>query len=125
MKQNPNVKNILVVVGAIFGLMIIMYFFNYFLNPTMSGNGMYISGFSFTTGFTSVFTVLIQILSIVFVISLILSLVAYLKKEFESGNITFRSSNVDPIVKNMTDTVNEDTNLHESQTDIKNDELKF
>ncbi|BCN29569.1 hypothetical protein [Anaeromicropila herbilytica] len=96
MKQNPQMKQILSITGAIVGLFLLIYVSNYVINPTpgysanvVTSNISSVSnvgGFSGSLGITGVITFLVKILIYVFIISLIISLLAFLKKQLnESG----------------------------------------
>lgn len=104
--QNPMLKSIIGITVAIFGLLILIYVFNYFINPGMGyGYGTGImngsSGFNGTLGITGVVTFLVKVLSYVFVITLIISLVAYFKKQFDTGNFHMFST-TGPVNKDTT-----------------------
>lgn len=96
-KQNPILKSILAVSGALVGLLLLIYVYNYLVNPTPGYSNSLIAsnhmnenntgGFNGTLGITGVFTFLIKILIYVFVISLIISLIAFLKKQLEEGGV--------------------------------------
>lgn len=122
MNQNPIIKSILGITAAIFGLFILFYLFNYFVNPGMGYsynlnimNGNTSGGFNGTLAITGIITFLIKVLMYVFVITLIISLAAYFKKQFESGNFHLFDS---PNGPNNKDYSSNDTNTSESKVSV-------
>lgn len=97
LKQNPMLKSILAISGAIVGILLLIYVYNYLVNPTPGYSNSLIAssrmnenntgGFNGTLGITGVFTFLIKILIYVFIISLIISLLAFLKKQLVEGGV--------------------------------------
>lgn len=80
--SDPLVKTVAIVVGAVFGLILLFGVFGNFFNTGM-GYGM--SGFSTSLSLYGLLTLLIKILAIVLVVSVILALAAYLKKQYDAG----------------------------------------
>ena len=80
--SDPLLKTVAVVVGAVFGLILLFGVFGNFFNTGM-GYGM--NGFSSSLSLYGLLTLLIKIMAIVLVVSVILALVAYLKKQYEAG----------------------------------------
>lgn len=103
LKKNPMLKSILTITCVVVGLFLLIYVYNYLINPTPGYQNTLIStnhaehatgDFNGTLGITGVFTFLINVLIYVFVISLIISLLAFLKKQLEdSGIYLFHNSN--------------------------------
>lgn len=128
LKQNPMLKSILSISGVIVGLFLLIYVYNYMVNPSPGYSNSLITanytiennagGFNGVLGITGVLTFLIKILIYVFVISLIISLLAFLKKQLEVGGVnlfkTSDSSTVKEANKNVTvskETVSEEVKL--------------
>lgn len=101
--QNPMMKSIMGIVAAIAGLFLLIYVYNYLINPSMGNTNNFTSpfsttdnntgGFSGTLGITGVVTFLVKILVYVFVISLIISILAFLKKQLEAGGLHLFNTN--------------------------------
>ncbi|PKM94455.1 MAG: hypothetical protein CVU84_10315 [Firmicutes bacterium HGW-Firmicutes-1] len=110
--HDPILKAIFGITVVVFGIVLIGWVFNNFVNPSMgygygmgnmdgnsmnyangqgmmNGSGINMNGFNTTFGITGVVSLLIKVLSYVFIISLILGLVAYLKKQYEAGSFDF------------------------------------
>ncbi len=128
MNQNPIIKSILGIAAVIFGLFILFYLFNYFINPGMGYsynlnmmNGNTSGGFNGTLAITGIITFLIKALMYVFVITLIISLAAYFKKQFESGNFhLFDTANG----SDNKDYSSNDTNTSESKVSVNIKEME-
>lgn len=103
-KQNPMFKSILSITAMIIGLILLIYVYNYMINPSVnysnymtnsySMTGTNVGGFSGALGITGVLTFLVKVLTYVFVISLIISLMAFLKNQIDiSGFQLFKTAN--------------------------------
>lgn len=104
-KTNSVKKQILGFAGAIIGLFLLIYVYNYLVNPSIgyssymtSSNSTVnnnIGGFNGALGITGVVTFLIKVLTYVFLLSLIISLIAFIKKQLEAGGFhLFRGTNI-------------------------------
>lgn len=96
--NDPLIKTVAVVVGGVFGLVLLFGLFGNYLNIG-TGSGMHgyaATGFNTSLSFYGLLNLMIKILAVVLVVSVILALVAYLKKQYEAGAFnSFRSNGAD------------------------------
>ena len=88
--KDPMLKTISVVTLAIIGIVLLFALFSSFGQSGMGygGNmGGYGFGFSPTNSIAGLLTLLEKVLMFVLVVSLILAVVAYLKKQYDAGNL--------------------------------------
>ncbi|MBB6215471.1 putative membrane protein [Anaerosolibacter carboniphilus] len=95
--NDPLLKMIAIVTALTFGLVLIFALLNNFgvSGVGFMGNVRYQGGHAFSAGnsITGLLTLLMHVLSFVLVISLIMALIAYLKNQYEQGNLNIFKTN--------------------------------